>query len=171
MTLLSRAPRQVYRVYDEAEFLAVQTATTADPAPSIGDRSSLRLRIFAPAVLVITACIVGLLSVAQLGLSTRRPRHRDGHSRLRARSRLHSSVATILPVSRGNLGRATARSVGAAKGAKTARSSPPAIHASRRESHPSARPEAMDVSSGDPPDTTTTPTQPPEFGLEQGSSR
>ncbi len=76
MTVLRRAPRQVYRVYDEAEFLATQLAGSLIH-PS---RWGIELRAGRSSSLPRCWCSPSswsrFLSIAQLGSSARRSRHR-----------------------------------------------------------------------------------------------
>jgi hypothetical protein len=170
VSVLSRAPQEVYRVYDEPEFLASQLAGNIDPSHRMGDRAPRRARLLAPVLLALTALFVGLLSITELGSPTRRSRGRVGDSRLPAGSRSQSGVTSTRPVERSGSKQAAAKIANVATYLRPARRSSAADHPRRAESHLSARRETPVISAGVSAATTQTTPQPPEFGFEQGGS-
>jgi hypothetical protein len=66
MTLLRRAPREVYRVYDEAEFLAC--ADHGEPFQAVAARGERRLQRVAGAtmLLAVTGAVGGLVAITSL---------------------------------------------------------------------------------------------------------
>jgi hypothetical protein len=171
MSVLSRAPRQVYRVYDEAEFLATQLAESTDPSHSAGQRDPRRARLFAPILLVLTALVVGLLTIGQSGSSVRRSRNLDGHSRLPAGRRSAGVAVVTLPADRGGHEQAPARTTAAAKRPRMARRFTRAVLGRGRKPLPSAHPRTAVLSSDESVAVTNAVSDPPEFGFERGGSR
>jgi len=96
MTLLSRAPRQVYRVYDEQEFLAAQAGAEKD-RDTATSRHPHRSRVVVASTLLLT-------TTATVGAITVRPAPRDRGGRRPgslapplARAQSQAQGAKVLP--------------------------------------------------------------------------
>ena len=84
MSLLQRAPRQVYRVYDAEEFMAAQEVVREIPSPPCHGGLS---RVLAVAIVLVSVGLVGAMIVTQ---SSPRPKRSRRRAILDARASLPS---------------------------------------------------------------------------------
>jgi hypothetical protein len=67
MTLLTRRPREVYRVFEEDEFLAADThELAATPAAPVASQRRVRRTAAAAALVAATSALAGLLAIAEM---------------------------------------------------------------------------------------------------------
>jgi hypothetical protein len=108
MTLLRRAPREVYRVYSEEEFFAIADRDERfDSSGATGERRLHRVA-GATVLLAVTGAVGGLIAIASLSAATG-ARRRVGASRLASTRPFISAPATRSRVLRESHGVGRAR--------------------------------------------------------------